>query len=376
MKLTDQNLGEQLKLTDREIRRRLELFAITQQDIDELVAMKPVVAANINVLVEAFYAGQVEVAEIARRIGDAETLSRLKKHMARYLLTMFDGEYGMEYVLSRLRIGLVHKRIGVPPKLYVPSFRNLFTRLRTVILGNNPSECGGCRHRMDALEKIMLFDLELVFDTYIHSLLEELDHGKKELEEYAESLEETVAKRTEQLARLASRDGLTGLLNQRSFYEELRREIAHTLRTDGEMALLYMDLDGFKAVNDTKGHRRGDEILIGVAEVIRRVVRAEDIPARYGGDEFCIILPHSGTANAQEAAHRLIEAFDKEADLKEAGVTLSIGIAAGASTELRDADLLVKMADAAMYRSKKIPGHAITIADDQLSAVPEPTERT
>ncbi|MDH4333147.1 MAG: GGDEF domain-containing protein [Desulfobulbaceae bacterium] len=367
MKLTDLNLGEQLKLTDREIRRRLELFALTQQDIDELVGMKPVVAANINELVESFYAGQVAVEEIARRIGDSETLARLKNHMARYILTMFDGEYGMEYVLSRLRIGLVHKRIGVPPKLYVPSFRNLFTRLREVILGNN-SDCGACRHRTDALEKIMFFDLELVFDTYIYSLLEELERGKKELEEYAESLEETVAKRTEQLARLASRDGLTGLLNQRSFYEELRREIARTLRTDGELALIYLDLDGFKAVNDTKGHRRGDEILIAVAEVIRRVVRAEDIPARYGGDEFCIILPHSSSAKAQEAAQRLIEAFDQEEGLKGAGVTLSIGIAAGGNAELRDADLLVKKADAAMYRSKKIPGHAITLAGDLPAA--------
>ncbi|MFA6898961.1 MAG: GGDEF domain-containing protein [Desulfurivibrionaceae bacterium] len=373
MKLTDLDLGEQLKLTDREIRRRLALFAITQEDMDTLVGMKPMIAANIEELVESFYARQVEVEEISRLIGDSETLARLKNHLSRYILTLFDGEYGMEYVLSRLRIGLVHKRIGVPPKLYVPSLRALFTLLRQVLLVEN-GDCGVCRRRLEALEKLMLFDLELVFDTYIHSLLDEVDRGKKELEEYAESLEKTVAQRTEELARLASRDGLTGLLNQRSFYEELRREIARTLRTEGEMALIYLDLDGFKAVNDSQGHRRGDEILIGVAEVIRRVVRAEDIPVRYGGDEFCIILPHSGTANAQEVAHRLIKAFDQEARLMGAGVTVSIGIAIGGHADLRDADLLVKNADAAMYRSKKITGHAISIAGDQLPADLKPTE--
>ena len=373
MKLTDLNLGEQLKLTDREIRRRLELLSISQQDMDELVSMKPLIAACVEKLVEAFYAKQVEVEEIGQVIGDAETLTRLKKHMTRYLLTLFDGEYGMEYALSRLRIGLVHKRIGVPPKLYVPSFRNLFALLRQTILGKS-DECGGCQRRMASLEKIMLFDLELVFDTYIHSLLDEVAQGKKELEAYAESLEETVAQRTEQLARLASRDGLTGLLNQRSFYEELRREIARTLRTDGRLALIYLDLDGFKAVNDSQGHRRGDEILIGVAELIGRVVRAEDIAARYGGDEFCIILPHSDAADAMEAAHRLIEAFPKQTQLMESGVTLSIGIAAEGYTELRDADLMVKKADAAMYGSKKIPGHAITVADNG-SPVPLPRHK-
>ena len=365
MKLTDMTLGEQLRLTDREIRHRLELFAITQQDKDHLVGMKSLIAPVVEDLVDLFYARQVEVEEIARLIGDAETLARLKNHLTRYILTLFDGEYGMEYVLSRLRIGLVHKRIGVPPKLYLPSFRNLFTLLRQAILDKN-RDCGACQCRLDALEKIMLFDLELVFDTYIHSLLDEVARGKKELEEYAESLEETVAQRTDELARLASRDGLTGLLNQRSFYEELRREIARALRAEGQLALIYLDLDGFKAVNDNQGHRRGDEILTEVAELIRRVVRAEDIAARYGGDEFSIILPHSGIADAKEVGQRLIDAFGQAPRLLGTGVTLSIGIAAGGQADLRDADLLVKKADAAMYRSKKITGHAISIAGDQL----------
>ena len=359
MRPTDLTLGEQLKMTDREIRRRLELLRITEHDIAEMVRLKPEISALVEEIVEEFYAMQVEEEEIARLIGDAETLSRLKKHMVRYLLTLFDGEYGMEYVLSRLRIGLVHKRIGVPPKLYVPSLRNLFSILRRHLMKKN-GDCASCKRNVDALDKFMLFDLELVFDTYIHSLMEELAKGKKELEQYAESLEETVAQRTAQLADLAAKDGLTGLFNQRSFYEELRREVARTIRIKGRIALIYLDLDGFKKANDTVGHKRGDEILIGVANIIKTVIRAEDIAARYGGDEFCIILPHSDAPEAEHVAQRLVEAFNRT--MAESGVSFSIGIAVGDHEEICDADTLVKIADSAMYDSKKRQGHAVTVA--------------
>jgi len=361
MKLTDLTLGEQLRMTEREINRRLELLSFTQQDIDELLSCKPLIAPIVDELAEKFYAQQVGVEEIAALIGDAETLRRLKKHMCRYILTLFDGEYGMEHVLSRLRIGLVHKRIGVPPKLFIPSFRNLLTLLQEHLV-RSKDECGACRKRLDALEKIMLFDLELIFDTYIYSLMEALARSNKEVEVYAESLEKTVIHRTEELARLASRDGLTSLLNQRSFYEELKREVSRTLRTGSSIALLYLDLDGFKAVNDTHGHQQGDEILIAVAGLISRVVRAEDRAARYGGDEFCIILPHSGMDETEEVAHRLIKEFESDPFLQDSGVFMSIGIAEGKGMNLRDGDQLVKQADAAMYKSKTRQGHAVTLA--------------
>ncbi|MDG4475319.1 GGDEF domain-containing protein [Thiovibrio frasassiensis] len=370
MKATDLNLGEQLKMSEREIRRRLELLSIGPKEKKEMVGMKPLIAPHVETLVDRFYTLQVEEPEIARLIGDSETLSRLKKHLSRYILTLFDGEYGMEYVLSRLRIGMVHKRIGVPPKLYVPSLWNLFSLLRHQILLETDQKCGVCSDRLNALEKIMLFDLALVFDTYIFSLMDALARGRQELEEYAESLEETVARRTQELASLASKDGLTGLLNQRSFYEELRRETARILRIQGKIALLYLDLDGFKKVNDTLGHQQGDDILIAVSDVIRTVVRSEDIAARYGGDEFCILLPHSGVAEAREVAQRLAQAFARQPRLTETGVAFSIGIAAENWDNLRDGDLLVQQADAAMYLSKKIPGHAVTVAGQEAEPLP------
>ncbi|MDH4320050.1 MAG: GGDEF domain-containing protein [Desulfobulbaceae bacterium] len=359
---TDFTLTDQLRMTEREIRRRKEMLHITAEDSELLLNLKPQIASQLDILIEEFYAQQVQISEIARLIGDADTLRRLKQHMRLYILALFDSDYGHDYVLSRLRIGMVHKRIGVEPKLYVSAIRNLQNLLRTVILNNSNKDCSLCGKQVNALEKILLFDLQLVFDTYIHSLMDELSRGKEEIEQYAESLEETVAERTRELFDLARKDGLTGLLNQRSFYEELRRELARSQRHGQEMTLMYFDLDGFKKVNDTQGHNRGDAILSGVADAINQSIRAEDIPARYGGDEFCIILPQTDSVSGASIAKRLSAAFDKT--MGDSGVTFSIGLATSKSETPLDGDTLVKKADSAMYKSKKISGHAITVADD------------
>lgn len=359
---TDFTLTDQLRMTEREIRRRKELLHITKEDTETLLALKSLIANQVDSLVEEFYEGQVQVSEISRLIGDADTLCRLKKHMRFYILSLFDSDYGHDYVLSRLRIGMVHKRIGVSPKLYVSAIRNLQNRLRNILTGQSNKDCNRCGKQIDALEKILLFDLELVFDTYIHSLMDELSRGKEEIEQYAESLEETVAQRTQELFDLARKDGLTSLLNQRSFYEDLRRELARAQRHAHPLTLIYFDLDGFKGINDTLGHNRGDEILSGAADAMRQSIRTEDIPARYGGDEFCIILPETTIDESRLIAERLTSAFDKT--MGETGVTMSIGIAAMAIDTPINAETLVKKADSAMYESKKQQGHAITVADD------------
>lgn len=179
MKPTDYTLKEQLRLTDREIRHRQDLLYISKEDIDSLVAMKPVISEHVDTIVETFYENQVTVDEISRLIGDSDTLSRLKAHMRKYILDLFDGDYGADYVQSRLRIGLVHKRIGVTPKLYISAVKNLMTLLSGYL--TEQGDCRLCNTRNGALDKLILFDLELVFDTYIHSLMDELERGKEDV---------------------------------------------------------------------------------------------------------------------------------------------------------------------------------------------------
>lgn len=360
MKVTDQTLMEQLRITPREIRRRKEYFEFTEDDAKKLEALRPVIADNIDGIVKEFYERIISFDEMARVIGDAESLRRLKNHQRNYVLTLFDGQYDEEYVHARLRVGLVHRRIGVSPKYYLSAVDNLSSALRQFLSAASEKDCPSCVSGMDAVSKVLMFDLTLIFDTYIGSLIQEAERSKEELEEYAQSLETEIAKRTEMRRDQARHDGLTDLLNQHSFYDELKRELSRGQRRGHCTSLIYFDLDGFKQMNDTKGHKRGDEILVAVSEAMQSVVREADLTARYGGDEFCIILPETTLEQAGEVASRLHEAI--RASVDESAITCSTGIAISTPEKLMTADLLVRAADTAMYEAKKVPGFALRMA--------------
>lgn len=358
MKTTSLTLLEQLRITDRDIKRRKELLHFSDKDRENLVHSKSVITENIDNIVTEFYNDQTAIVEISRLIGDAETLARLKKYMRKYILDLFEGDYSSEYVQSRLRIGMVHKRIGVTPKLYISAVHKLQGLLTKYIKGNSKENCADCIPRVDALEKIILFDLELVFDTYIHTLMNEINRSKEDIENYAESLEEAIAERTEELQLMARTDALTGLLNQKTFFEELRRELSRSQRQGEALSLAYIDVDNFKRINDTFGHKRGDEVIQKVASCIKNAIRETDIPARYGGDEFCVIFPFTNIHGAQTVCNHIVKVFNE--NIKTHEVTLSIGISESDLDNIYDADMLIKLADQAMYRSKEKEGNMIT----------------
>jgi len=162
----------------------------------------------------------------------------------------------------------------------------------------------------------------------------------------------------ERIAHLATYDSLTGLPNRRLFYDRLHQAINLAARNRHELSLLYLDLDGFKAVNDTLGHDAGDQILKSAADRIQQQVRESDTVARLGGDEFAVILPR--IASQQDAAtvarkiiDALIEAFELGGEGHEkAWIGASIGIATFPG-DGRGMDVLLKVADAAMYKAKQ-----------------------
>lgn len=359
MKTSDQTLLEQLKITKREIERRKEYLNFSEKDRLTLTSLKEVVDKNIEEIVEEFYSTILPFSEMDRVIGDAETLRRLKNHQRSYILSLFDGQYDEEYVHSRLRVGVVHKRIGVEPKFYVSAVYNLSSILRRVVISNN-SHCSTCEESLSAIDKIIMFDLSLTFDTFINSLMDEVKRSKEQLEQYTESLEEIIADRTKLLREQARHDGLTNLLNQHSFYTELKRELLRGQRRNNSTALIYFDLDGFKKLNDSKGHRRGDEILVEVADAMRNSLRETDILARYGGDEFCVILPESYIEEAEQVCNKLRDAI--KVSIQDSGVSCSIGLAISSPEKNYDANTLVKKADSAMYEAKKEDGFTIKIS--------------
>jgi diguanylate cyclase (GGDEF)-like protein len=154
-------------------------------------------------------------------------------------------------------------------------------------------------------------------------------------------------------------DGLTGLYNRRYFEEALVREVERARRYDLESTLLLVDLDGFKAINDTRGHQEGDRVLQEVAEVVRRHLRASDIACRFGGDEFAVILCDTPRDEALAVAERI------RADVERAferAVTISAGLAT-VPDDARSTEELVANADRALYAAKRggrngtVPAH-------------------
>jgi diguanylate cyclase (GGDEF)-like protein/PAS domain S-box-containing protein len=159
----------------------------------------------------------------------------------------------------------------------------------------------------------------------------------------------------ERLQHLADHDSLTDLLNRRRFKEELQREISRADRYRRGGALLLLDLDNFKVVNDTHGHIWGDEVLRGAARLLRSRVRSSDILARLGGDEFAVLLPEADEVRARKLAEELLEKFREhtiETDQGEVGVSTSIGVVTLDAIGLDGPDPLVA-ADGAMYRAKR-----------------------
>jgi diguanylate cyclase (GGDEF)-like protein/PAS domain S-box-containing protein len=161
----------------------------------------------------------------------------------------------------------------------------------------------------------------------------------------------------ERIQRVAHHDSLTGLPNRLLFNDRLNQAISRAKRDSRQSALLYLDLDKFKAVNDTLGHGAGDALLQAVAARLRKQMRESDTVARVGGDEFAVILPDiGGREEAESVAHKIVAAlaapFRLGTEQQHAVIGTSIGVAVY-PTDARDAQALIKAADAAMYEAKR-----------------------
>ncbi len=185
---------------------------------------------------------------------------------------------------------------------------------------------------------------------------------------FSASLEQQVAEKTESLrlaldesknanemiAHMAEHDSLTGLLNRRRFQKELEKWGHYALRYKRNAALIFIDLDKFKFVNDTYGHHAGDQYLTAISDLLRTALRTTDTIARWGGDEFAVLLPETQQAAAIEVANKLLRLFN-EAKFKIAGHDLSPSASIGLALfpdHGTDFNALIVYADAAMYEAK------------------------
>lgn len=166
------------------------------------------------------------------------------------------------------------------------------------------------------------------------------------------------------IQRLSETDELTGLPNMRAFATAVRRERVRAEREDTQFALVMIDADDMKVINDRYGHEVGNEMMRNMADAIHRSLRASDVVARYGGDEFVVLLPRADAQGAREAAERMLSSIGNmsfDAGGKRVNTTASIGYAVFPDTT-KDIDMLLAQADHAMYASKKAGRNQVTAA--------------
>lgn len=171
-----------------------------------------------------------------------------------------------------------------------------------------------------------------------------------------------------QLEEEARLDPKTGLANTRHFHEVFRQELARASRYRRPLAVIVADLDHFREVNNTHGHLTGDDVLKGIADLLRENVRGMDTAARFGGEEFCILLPETGGLDAVDVAARIREAVERrefEVDGARFHVTLSLGVAAFPDDGAATTDLL-RRADEALYQAKSQGRNCVRAAGPAL----------
>ncbi len=169
------------------------------------------------------------------------------------------------------------------------------------------------------------------------------------------------------LQHLAIVDPLTNAYNRRYFFNRAQDELARAAITGKSNAIVLADVDHFKRINDEHGHIIGDQVLMGLAALCQENLRGNDLLARFGGEEFIILLPQTGLEEAQQIANRLRDVIDRKKIKTDAGclpVTVSVGVAVSRPGEVMDLYELVIRADQAMYRAKSAGRNRVVLSDN------------
>jgi diguanylate cyclase (GGDEF)-like protein len=228
-----------------------------------------------------------------------------------------------------------------PVRLPVPGVERLREIMRDGGVEEDPLDCGMCGFSTCEEYAVSVFRGETTWEACLPARSRRLTGELDDMEESA------------------TLDPLTGLWNRRVFSERLTDEFARHARYGGTLSLLMLDIDAFKNVNDRFGHLTGDVVLVAVADIVRSALRGTDLPARYGGDEFAVILPETGKTDAFAVAEKvrslveetLVPVHGSETGRDDVEVRVSIGVSAlGVATT--EPVHLVEAADRALYRAK------------------------
>ena len=203
------------------------------------------------------------------------------------------------------------------------------------------------------------------FSTSFNSMVEQLNQARKKLQESEK-----------RFRSLAVTDALSSLPNRRHFFQLAKAEFSRAKRYNTVLSIIMLDIDYFKAINDTYGHATGDMVIRVVAEQMRKAIRESDTPCRYGGEEFIVLLPQTELAEAEPVARRIkdyIQNQNVHFDGKEVQVTASLGVSCSGGAGRPDADTqgetlddVLKRADKALYVAKESGRNRVVIADPEI----------
>ena len=311
-----------------------------------------VVRPHLEALVDDFYSHLLDSPEARPFLTVEAVVERLRRSQIHYLQNLGVEFCGEDYFEERLRVGLVHARVGLPLPVYLMAYQ----RLKELLL-DRVAEAGLSPAERAPLERLILrisaLDAALAVQTYHVVQVRDLENIVETLKSQDQALRERL--RTDSLTGLFARDHVTRALSRLISRPGKAREVAVAMA----------DLDHFKAINDTYGHPVGDRILQQVATRLAAAVRAGDVVGRYGGEEFILVLPESSEEGARQVAERVRRRVEEapfvvgDTRLK---LTISVGLTLGDAGG-DNVDAMIDRADGALYLAKEAGRNRVSFVE-------------
>lgn len=320
---------EKLGFTQEEFEKRQKFILLGDRDIALLKEISLFMEDMPDDLFDDFYEHLLSFEETRAILKSDVVVERLKRKQKEYFKAMVSGTYDYQYMLDRLKVGYRHVEFGIVPMWYIGSFNKYLDGIRAYIKSKCACELGKYVEYMSALQKIAMLDIVLTLESY--------HYGRYKMQEVLEKQVVT--------------DELTGVPNRRRFDQDIMNLIGHFERYQHPFSLIAIDLDNFKAINDTHGHDIGDMVLKVFCEIAQESLREVDSLYRYGGEEFNILLSSQHVASGEVVAERIRSAVAQH-DFPTVGqVTASFGVTEYGVTDSQIS--FVKRADSALYEAKK-----------------------
>lgn len=338
---------------------RLALLGLGETDISWAEMLnRRVIAPNVESIIEAFYDRLLAQDEFNRILDGRFELERLKGTQQAYLLSLGAGFGEAAYFEERLRVGLVHARVGVPLGLYASTYG----MLQELILAHVPLEIRAAdaeyRPLVAFLVKIAALDMSLASDTYHLAKVRLLETSLQALRRAGK-----------ELRRKVQTDALTGAASHDKAVATLQHALHIAQRNDRPLCIAMVDLDYFKSVNDTYGHLIGDEVLRDVTARMRESVRDFDMVGRYGGEEFLIILEDAALFTAKVIAERVRRHVEEsQIHVKDVRLRLTLSLGLAAACKEDDVESLLERADAALYEAKAAGRNCVRVSETDAVA--------